>query len=71
MRERHGIADAQRRDGVHVHGEQSVVVTDGDDCVLLGMSSNDVAGLTPEQADAIAEMLISSASRVRRAYASD
>lgn len=66
MRERHGIANAKRRDGVHAHGEQSVLITDGIGCVLIETSSTDAAGLTPDQADALADMLRASAVRVRQ-----
>ena len=65
MRERHGIADAERFNGIHSNGEQSVLVTDGMGIVVLTVSSTDAAGLTPDQADAIAGMLVSSAERVR------
>ena len=65
MRERHGIADAKRCNGALSDGEQSVLVTDGIARVILTISSTDAAGLTPDQADAIAGMLVSSAERVR------
>lgn len=67
IRERHGIADAQCDSGGIVTGEQSVLVTDGIGRVVLTTSKSDPAGLTPEQADAIADMLRASAQRVRGA----
>lgn len=64
IRERHGIADATKVTGAEAKNLQDVTVEDGDHRVLLILSANWPAGLTPEQARYIAQQLEASADRV-------
>ncbi len=66
IKERHGIVDARRMPYGPTE-RQSVVVTDGDDLVIITLStSQNAAGMTVEQARMIAQMLMNSADRVER-----
>ena len=65
IRERHGIENARKVVGVESSLEQTVTVIDDDGQVLLALSSVWPAGLTPEQAEMLADQLKRAAVRVR------
>jgi hypothetical protein len=57
--------------GARVGGEssgatQEIIVIDGDNCVWIRHSERGSPGLTPDQAEWLAQKIISSARRVRR-----
>lgn len=60
-----GVANA-RRMASGSSDENPVVVTDGNTMVLLTVGGGYAAGLSPDQAKAVAEQLIASADRVSR-----
>jgi hypothetical protein len=65
MRERHGIADAEKT-AMYSEDLQSVVVTDGDGRIELSLGASSYpAGLTPDQAIFIAKQLVAAAKRVK------
>jgi DNA-binding IclR family transcriptional regulator len=66
IREQHGIARARRLSAIENSETQAVLITDSNGEIILSLSACAYpAGLTPAQADFVADQLIAAARRVR------